>query len=133
MRSDQSPLNEWPRMAQLVDEAAAGLHPQYGKDGIPSDVLMREIERIGGYARDSVIPSDYCFNVINRAAYSFRHAVLVRVGRGRYEYVGPDHLHTGPVMWKPKQEAERQVGNWSGGLCLLEFDPRLTQLGSHQK
>lgn len=112
-------------MAQVVDEAAAGLHAQYGEGGIPSDVLKREIERIGGYARDSVLPSDYCYNVINRASFSFKHPLLVRVERGRYRYVGTGHDYTGPIMWKPKQEKERQVGSWSGGVCKLEFDPRV--------
>ena len=125
MKADLPTLQHWPRMVQTVNEAAAHLHPQYGDDGIPSDVLKREIERIGGYGRDSVIPSDYCYNVINRASFSFRHWVLIRVRRGRYKYVGPDHAFDGPVMWKPKQEAERQVGIWSGGVCRLEFDPRL--------
>lgn len=111
-------------MAQAVDEAAAGLHSQHGKEGIPSDVLKREIERVGGYARDSVNPSDYCYNVINRASFSSRHPVLVRVERGRYEYVGPNHPYTGPVMWKPKQEAERQVRSWEHGVCRLDFEPR---------
>jgi hypothetical protein len=112
-------------MAQVVDEAAAGLRSQFGEEGIPSDALKREIERIGGYGRDSVMPPDYCYNVINRASFSFRHPVVVRVGRGRYEYVGPDHPYTGPVMWKPKLEAKRQVGSWSGGECTLDADPRL--------
>ena len=110
-------------MARVVDEAAAGLHHQYA-DGIPSDVLKRQIERIGGYARDSVIPSDYCYSVINKATFSLRHPVLVRVGWGKYEYGGPDHPYIGPVTWKPKQESERQVGSWSGGVCTLDFDPR---------
>lgn len=125
MKADPSTRQELPRMAQTVNEAAAQLHPQYGDDGIPLDVLMREIERIGGYARDSVIPSDYCYNVINKVEFSFRHPVLVRVGRGRYKYIGPDHAYDGPIMWKPKQEAERQVGSWSDGKCRLEFDPRV--------
>ena len=116
--------NQWPRMAQTVNDAAAGLHAEYGEQGIPSDVLKREIERIGGYAKDSVLPSDYCYNVINGASFSLRHPVLVRVERGRYEYVGPNHPYTGRVMWKPKQEAERQVGSWEHGVCRLEFDPR---------
>lgn len=130
--TSQVSQEQWPRMAQVVDEAAGDLHSRYGKEGIPSDVLKREIERIGGYARESVLPSDYCYNVINRALYSFRHLMLVRVGRGRYEYVGPAHPYNGPVMWKPKQQTERQVGSWSGGVCRLEFDPRSSQLSSSQ-
>ena len=46
--NSQLSFREWPRMTQTVDEAAAGLHPRYGKEGIASDVLKREIERIGG-------------------------------------------------------------------------------------
>ena len=91
-------------MAQVEDEAAAKLRPQH-EGGIPSDVLKREIERIGGDGRDSVLPSDYCYNVINRASFSFPHRVLVRVSRGRYKYIGPNYVYTGPVTWKPKHEA----------------------------
>ena len=119
-----APRDTWPRMAQTVNDDAAGLHAHYGEQGIPSEVLKREIERIGGYARDSILAPDYCYNVINRASFSFRHPVLVRVERGRYEYVSPNYPYTGPVMWKPKQEAERQVGSWEHGVCRLEFDPR---------
>jgi len=112
-----------PKMAQIVSEAAALLHTHYS-EGIPVSMLKREIERIGGYGRDSVIPSDYCYNVINKAPYSCRHPVLVRVERGRYKYVGPDYAYTGPILWKPKQESERQVGRWNHGVCHLEQDPR---------
>lgn len=119
-----APVHTWPKMPQVVNKAAAQLHPQYGEQGIPSDVFKREIERIGGYGKDSVIPSDYCYNVINKAPFSFRHLVLVRVGRGRYQYVGPNFAYTGPVLWKPKQQNERQVGSWHNGRCDLQHDPR---------
>lgn len=117
-------MQQWPKMAQAVNEAAERLHAHYGEEGIPSDVLKREIERIGGYRRDSVIPSDYCYNVINKAGFSFQHRLLVRVKRGRYKYIGPGCPHTGPVLWKPKQGQERQVGSWRNGICQLDFDPR---------
>lgn len=121
---DNAPVHAWPKMAQGVNEAAARLHKHYGEEGIPSDVLKREIERIGGYGKDSVIPSDYCYNVINKAPFSFRYLALVRVGRGRYKYVGPNCAYSGPVMWKPKHENERQVGCWHNGECDLQQDPR---------
>ncbi len=87
----------WPRMAQAVNAAGARLQAQYGEEGIPADVLAREAERLGGYGRDSVVPPDYCYNVINKAPYSFTYPVLVRVARGRYKYVGPGYAYTGPV------------------------------------
>lgn len=118
----------WPRMASVADEAGARHQAQYGEKGIPAEALMREAERLGGYGRDSVLPSDYCYNVVNRALVSLRHPSLVRVGRGRYRHVGPEYAYTGPIWWKPKGEAERQVGRWHEGQCLLETDPRLAGL-----
>jgi len=111
-------------MPQIVNEVAAQLQAQYGESSIPVEVLMREVEKRGGYRKDSIIPSDYCYNLINKAAYSFKHPILVRVERGRYKYVGPGYRYIGSVMWKPKQERERQVGTWNAGTCDLEVDPR---------
>ncbi len=118
----------WPRMASVVDEAGARLQAEYGAEGIPAEAFRREIERLGGYRRDSVLPSDYCYNVVNKAPISLRHPSLLRVGRGRYKHVGPKHAYSGPIWWKPKGEGERQVGRWHEGRCLLETDPRLSAL-----
>lgn len=122
---DSLALSQWPKMAQVVNEAAAGLEAQYGGEGIPADALMREIERIGGYRRESVLPSDYCYNRINKAENSFQCPVLVQVSRGRYQYVGPSYAYTGPILWKPKQGNERLVGTWNSGDSHLDFDPRI--------
>lgn len=120
-------VQDWPNMARSINEAAAQLHLQYGEEGIPAEVLQREAERIGGYRTGSVLPSDYCYNIINRASYSFQHLVLVLVGRGRYKYVGPGYDYSGPIMWRPKHGEEQQVGSWDAGDCTLEHDPRQTQ------
>ncbi len=117
-------VQNWPKMPQVVNEAAAQLQAQHGGAGISGEALKRKIEEIGDYRKDSVIPSDYCYNVINKAPYSFKHPVLVRVERGRYKYVGPGYRYIGSVMWKPKQGREIEVGTWSGGICELEADPR---------
>lgn len=122
---ENSPAHQWPRMAQAVNEAAVRLQPHYGEAGIPSDVLAREAERLGGYGRGSIVPADYCYNAINKAPYSFRYPLLLRVERGRYKYVGPHYAYTGPVMWQPKQGSERQVGSWTEGEFDLNFDPRV--------
>ncbi len=117
-------VQNWPKMPQIVNEAAAQLQAQYGEAGIPVELLMRKIEELGGYRRDSVIPSDYCYNVINKAPASFKHLVLIRVGRGRYKYADSGCSYNGPVMWKPTGDSERQVGVWKDGKCDLAEDPR---------
>lgn len=129
-KSSELNPEEWPKMPRLVNEAAKHLDAQYREEGIPADVLMREVERIGGYARGSVLPSDYCYNQINRSAFSFKHPVLVHVQRARYKYVGPDADYTGLIYWKPKHGQEQQVGSWNDGKCQLDVDPR--QHGHHR-
>jgi len=116
--------NAWPGMARAVDQAGNALRARYGTSPIPAEEIRREAERIGGYRPGSVIPSDYCYNLVNRARISLTHAVLVRVGRGLYRYVGPGYAYTGPVMWRPKGGSERQVGSWTEGKCRMTEDPR---------
>lgn len=88
---DKRPISEWPNAARIVNEVGIWLQAQFGDKGIPAEEFKREIEHIGGYSRDSVLPSDYCYNVINKPPYSFQYRLLIRVGRGRYQYVGPNH------------------------------------------
>lgn len=117
-------VQNWPKMSQVINEVAAQLQAHYGAAGIPGEVIKRQVEEISDYRKDSVIPSDYCYNLINKAPVSFKHPILVRVERGRFKYVGPGYRYIGSVMWKPKQGREIQVGIWHGGMCELEIDPR---------
>jgi hypothetical protein len=121
---DKRPITEWPNAPRIVNEVGAHLQEQYGEEGIPTDEFKRGIERTGGFAKDSVLPSDYCYNSINKAPISFQYRLLIRLGQGRYEHVGLNHSYTGSIMWKPKHGAEQQVGCWIDGECHLDFDPR---------
>jgi hypothetical protein len=118
----------WLKMALAVQEAALELHAIYGDKGIPSAILKRKIEYIGGYGFDSVIPSDYCYNLINKALFSFQYLLLIHITRGRYKYVGPGYSYTGSVTWKPKKGMARQVGEWKNGICRLDHDPRIERI-----
>lgn len=68
--------------------------------------------------RSSVIPSDYCFNIIN-AGIQFDFHIFESLDGGRYKCLGPNHQYTGPVYWK-----REQVGKWEEGRCQLWKDPR---------
>jgi hypothetical protein len=115
---------DWPNMPRAVNQAATQLHLEFGDEAIPAEVLQREAERIGGFRKGSVLPSDYCYNIINRASYSFHHLMLVLVERGRYRYVGPGYSYTGPIIWRPKFGTAQQFGSWNAGACTLDLDPR---------
>jgi hypothetical protein len=96
--------------AKIVEEVGERLQSKYGKEPIPTSVIQREIERLGSYARGSVLPSDYCYNLLNRSPYSFKYPVFIRTERGR--------------LWKPQNGKEKQVGRWNAGKCNLDEDPR---------
>jgi hypothetical protein len=113
---------DWPRAAQVVNEAGSNLQAQLG-DVLPKQDIDREIVRLGRYTAGGIPPADYCYNLINRAPLSFRYPVFEWVERGRYRYLGPNYPYTGPIFWRPAG-GERQVGEWKDGTCHLREDPR---------
>ncbi len=116
--------DNWPKHAQVVGEAGRCLHAQHGYQPFSAAAIRREMECIGGYARASLLPSDYCYNLLNRAGISGTYPLFIRVDRGLYRYVGPDFRYTGPIYWKPKKGPERQVGQYVTGQYTLFEDPR---------
>ena len=119
-------LDRWPRAAQIVNEAGRNLQAKFGEKLLTTSAIKQEIVRLGEgeYKPGSIQPQDYCFNLINKAPYSFCYPMFEWVERGRYRYLGPDHPYTGPIFWRPVRGRERQVGEWKDGACDLWEDPR---------
>jgi hypothetical protein len=117
-------LDEWPKEARSVDQAGKNLQLRPGEELLTTENIEREIERLGTASGDNVRPTDYCYNRINKDPRSCRHPVFEWVERGKFRYLGPDYNYTGPVLWKPRGEAERQIGEWKSGVCCLWEDPR---------
>lgn len=124
MAQDMSPATSWPKAAQVINESGSRLHARYDDGPIPGSIIRREAERLGDYARDSVLPSDYCYNRINTAAFSGMYPVFEYLGRNSYRYLGPGYPYTGTIMWKPVGQEEREVGRWIEGKVLFTHDPR---------
>ena len=85
-RNEPSPEG-WPGLARAIKEAGERLQTQYGELPIPASVIRREAVRLGPFTEASIIPSDYCYNLINKDPNSFRYPVFVRVERSKYKYV----------------------------------------------
>jgi hypothetical protein len=61
--------------------------------------------------RGSVIPSDYCYNMVNAGIINnFDFHLFESLGEGRYKCLGRRYRYTGAIYWK-----RRKVGEWSGG------------------
>jgi hypothetical protein len=118
-------LDQWPRAAQIVNEAGRNLQAKFGEELLTTSAIKEEILRLGEgeYEPGSIQPQDYCFNLINKAPYSFCYPMFEWVDQGQYKYLGPNYPYTGPIFWRPV-EGERQVGEWKDGDCYLRKDPR---------
>ncbi len=125
MASLQNTLPEnWPKRARVVWEAGRRLHTEYGDQPFSTSAIQLEIDHIGGYACNSLRPSDFCYNLLNKDGISGTYPMFIRVEHGYYRYVGPHFSYTGPIYWKPKDGPERQVGQCVEGEYSLFEDPR---------
>ena len=49
------------------------------------------------------MPSDYCYNRKNKGInYNKQPHYFLRLGRGKYKYVGKDYIFTGEIEEKPR-------------------------------
>jgi hypothetical protein len=68
----------------------------------------------------SIIPSDYCYNLINKDPRSFQlqRFEFIRESK-KYRWIGENFAYSGPIFWKAEQ-----VGIWENGKWELWSDPR---------
>lgn len=66
----------------------------------------------------SVIPSDYCYNIINKGIPFTMH-LFEFIGSATFKYLGEDFPYTGDIEWK-----KQKVGSWKNGNFKLFKDPR---------
>ncbi|KAB8046657.1 hypothetical protein GCN78_23490 [Janthinobacterium rivuli] len=100
-----------------IESAGRQLQAQYGTEPIPHKQIVDAASRLGGFARSSIIPSDFCYNCLNRdpVSASMANAMFVRVGLGMYEFLGSGYAYSGEVTWTPKGSHQRPVGMWING------------------
>jgi len=112
------------RAAQMLSLAAERLR-LHGNETMSAADLRSEVERTGGCRPGSVLPSDFCYNRLNRDPNSGRHCLFEWLGKGLYRYLGPGCPYTGSVYWRPgRRGTETIVGEWREGVRTLTHDPR---------
>lgn len=62
-----------------------------------------------GTNRTSVLPSDYCYNIVNRGI-PFRTHFFEYIDGGSYKVLGPGYPYVGPITWRGEV-----VGEWKAG------------------
>lgn len=62
-----------------------------------------ELSKQYNRSAESYIPSDYCYNRKNKGInYNKQPHYFLRLGRGKYKYVGKNYIFTGEVEEKPR-------------------------------
>jgi hypothetical protein len=52
------------------------------------------------FSEGSIIPSDYCYNIVNKGQADRKYCLFVQVEPGLYEYKGLNFQYSGDVTWK---------------------------------
>lgn len=78
-----------------------------------------------GVTKGSIIPSDYCYNLVNKDKLSNRSLLDFNlfkwIDSKTYIYIGKDQNYTGPIFHKIDLKLE-QIGFWTDGVRTLESD-----------
>ena len=79
-----------------------------------------------GITKGSIIPSDYCYNLVNKDKLSNRSLldfnIFEWIDSKTYIYVGRNQKYTGPIFHKIDLKLEK-VGVWENGVRTLYPDP----------
>lgn len=101
----------------VLEMVGKQLQAQYGDDPIPLKKIVEEALLICNYAKSSIIPSDFCYNSVNKdpASASMANPMFKKEGFGMYKFLGRKYPFSGDVSWTPKGALRRVVGVWVNG------------------
>jgi Endonuclease NucS len=106
--------------SEIFDKVRKVFHPDYLGEALTRKQIIDMIE--AAYPRtnrSSVIPSDYCYNIVNNGiAFKFHYFEYLRDarhGEPQYKVLGEDCDYEGAIYWK-----KEIVGEWLKG----ETEPR---------
>lgn len=89
--------------------------------GLHYKISLQEIYELLGVRfhtnQDSIRPSDYCYNRVNKGIDFFKWPRLFRyLGEGMYECLGENYPYTGDVYTREKgSKTDEVVGTWKDG------------------
>lgn len=113
------PRYYWNKAAETIKQAGENLRDRLGDRLFRKKEITDEILKLSRYGPNSIFPSDYCYNMINKYPGSFELALFEQVHRNAYRYLGPSYKYSGIICWKGKP-----VGKWETGRYNLKKDPR---------
>jgi hypothetical protein len=112
-----------PTIKQKVENV---FQNRIGEKFIREEIIDMVVNAYPGTPRGNVIPSDYCYNRINKDnAKKFDFHFFEWLDDAQYLCLGPNHQYTGTIYWRPKHwKKDKAVGEWKEGSYKLWEDPR---------
>lgn len=104
---------------RIRDKVLAVFKNRVGEKFGREEIIDLVINTYPGTNRGGVIPSDYCYNAINKDPASFNPHLFESLGHGSFKCLGPGHPYSGSIYWKGEQ-----VGKWEQGKYQIWKDPR---------
>jgi len=103
---------------RIQDKVSSVFRNKIGEEFLREEIIDLVVNAYPGTNRSSVIPSDYCYNLIN-AGIAFNFHLFEHREVGLYRCLGEEYQYTGPIYWK-----KEQAGEWRDGKYRLWQDPR---------
>ena len=108
----------------IKDKVRKVFSNRVGRTYSSQEIIHLVEDAFPGTNRVSVIPSDYCYNTINRDPSSFTFRIFECCEDGTYKCLGENARYSGPVTWGAKGAVKTDVGKWVDGELHLWQDPR---------
>jgi hypothetical protein len=105
-------------------KAGEELASEYRNRAIPVREIAERTVQHSGCSWGSVIPSDHCYNLVNRSWFSRSDPFFMFEGEGEYRFVGRDYSYTGPITWRERGAEPCVVGESNAGKVRWTGDPR---------
>lgn len=105
------------RNIPILDKMLNVFENRVGEEFTRKQIIDLVVSTYPGTNKTSVIPSDYCYNIINRGI-NFQNHLFEHLEFGHYIVLGVNYDYEGPIFLKGEQ-----VGEWKKG----EKKPRISK------
>ena len=108
------------------DKVLSVFQNRVGGEFIREEIIDLVVNDYQSTKRNAVIPTDYCYNRVNKDKASFILHLFEYLGDARFRCLGQNYPYSGPIYWKRKGTTGNgeKVGKWKQGQYQLWKDPR---------
>jgi hypothetical protein len=106
-------------MLTIREKVLSVFKDQIGEKFLREEIIGLVVNAYPEIPRSSVVPTDYCYNMINKGKkFDFHLFESLSLNGGIFRFLGLNYPYTGPIYWKGEQ-----VGSWKKGKYELWKDP----------